>query len=195
MFRYFVAIPLPDDAKDRVVGVQPRDVPGMRRLRHGELHLTLHFLGEVDQGSLESLQSTLSSVEADAFTIDIRGVGTFPLDAEPQVMWAGVESCTELIALHHTVGAALTKAIGFRPEGRPYRPHVTLARFNTPISPGVLHRHLEANQSLAIKSIKINRLNLYSSHFVGNIPEYRRVAGFMLSAPRVSSADGPDCTG
>ncbi|MHC5543448.1 RNA 2',3'-cyclic phosphodiesterase [Singulisphaera rosea] len=147
MLRDFVARPIPDDTKVRLVAVQPRDIPGMRRLGHEELHLTLHFLGELDRRSIESLQSALAAVEADVFAIDIRGVGTFPRDAEPQVMWAGVESCSELTSLHLSVGMALTKAIGFRPEGRPYRPHVTLARFNTPIPSGTLDRHIGTKQA------------------------------------------------
>lgn len=47
MPRHFIAIPLPDDLKDRLVAIQPPAVPGMRLIGREEFHLTVHFLGEV----------------------------------------------------------------------------------------------------------------------------------------------------
>ena len=65
--RYFLAIPLPDEAKDRLVAVQPTAVHGIRLIDRHELHLTLLFLGEVAPQLKESLLMALANVQANAF--------------------------------------------------------------------------------------------------------------------------------
>jgi 2'-5' RNA ligase len=119
MPRHFVAIPLPDEARDRLVAVQPPVVSGMRLLGREELHLTLHFLGEVAVQDLDKVRSALAAVGMNAFTVAVNGIGTFQQEGRPQVLWAGVEANEDLIAVHRSIGAALAAAIGFRPEERP----------------------------------------------------------------------------
>jgi RNA 2',3'-cyclic 3'-phosphodiesterase len=124
---YFLVIPLPDAVKDRLVAVQPRDLPGMRLARRQVLHLTLYSLGAIAAQDDEPVRKALATVKANAFTITISGVGRFQLEGEPQVLWAGVESSVQLFALHQSIGIALADAIGFPPEELPYSPHITLA--------------------------------------------------------------------
>ena len=66
----------------------------------------------------------LAVVKTNAFTIGLSGVGMFPSERHAKVLWAGVELNTDLTALHRSIGLALTDAIGFRPEERPYSPHI-----------------------------------------------------------------------
>src|SRR5260370_33178183 len=146
MPRYFLAMPLPDEAKDRLVAVQPPAAPGMRLIGRQELHLTLHFLGEIAPQYDELVRKALASVQGTAFTITIRGVGRFPLEGQPQVLWSGVQSSPSLLALHHSIGTVLTDAIGFQPEERPYSPHVTLARLNSPVPAVAMERYLQESK-------------------------------------------------
>ena len=66
----------------------------------------------------------------------------FPSERHAKVLWAGVEAKADLIVLHRAIGRALTDAIGFRPEERPYSPHITLARLDEPAPPDVIDRYL-----------------------------------------------------
>ena len=61
MPRYFIALPLPDEARDRLVAVQPPAVSGMRILAREELHLTLHFLGNVAESNIGTLRTALAA--------------------------------------------------------------------------------------------------------------------------------------
>ena len=140
---YFLVIPLPDEVKGRLVAVQPPALPGMRLVGRGEMHLTLYSLGELAPRYDEAIRKALASVKANAFTITISGVGRFQLEGEPQVLWAGIESSPPLLALHRSIGAVLTDAIGFQPEELPYAPHITLARLNAPAPPHFVERYLE----------------------------------------------------
>jgi 2'-5' RNA ligase len=180
MPRFFVAIPLPDDSKKRLLAVQPPSIPGMRLIGPQELHLTLHFLGELIPVSVEAVRRALAKVTLSAFTITIRGLGTFPTEGQPKVLWSGVEGSPALFALHHSVGTALTDAIGFQLEERPYSPHVTLARLNAPAAPGVIEHYLEENQCLQVQSIRLKHFALYSSVLVNDIPQYSEEAVFDL---------------
>jgi len=187
---YFLIIPLPDEVKDRLVAVQPRDIPGMRLAGREEMHLTLYSLGEIAPQDDEAVRKALASVKANAFTITISGVGRFQLEGEPQVLWAGVEGNPCLFALHHSIGAALTAAIGFQPEEHRYSPHITLARLNSPVPPDAVESYLEHNRGFLIPPVLLKRFVLYSSVAVDGVPQYREEAPFPLTPPTAPDGQG-----
>jgi len=179
MPRLFVALPFPDEVKDRLLALKIPEIPGMRRIAGQELHLTLHFLGEVAAG--DAVREALASVQMSAFTITIMGVGRFPPEGQPTVLWAGVENSPSLTAFHQSIGSALTKAIGFQPEARPYSPHITLARLKDPAPPGVVEQFLDENKDFRCPSVLLDRCALFSSVLVNDVPQYRLEAEFCLS--------------
>jgi 2'-5' RNA ligase len=181
MPRYFVAVPLPSETSELLTAVQPAVLPGLRLIGREEFHLTLHFLGEVPQPQDEVLRAALARVGKNAFSIDLRGVGRFPPGGEPRVLWAGVEKSPALLDLHASVGAVLTDAIGYRPEARPYSPHVTLAYLDLPVPPDWIERYLEENKGFQVRSVPVGRFVLYSSAFEDNTPRYREEATFPLA--------------
>lgn len=185
MLRYFIAVPLPDDARNRLVTGQPPALPGMRILARDELHLTLHFLGELPAHDLETARAALETVKTRPFAVTIQGVGIFPSERHAKALWAGVAANSELTDFHRAIGAVVTDAIGFRPEDRPYSPHVTLARLDEPVPPEVIDRYLDENQGFAIPRVPIDRFVLYSSRFDGKIPKYQEEAVFPLD-PTIS---------
>jgi 2'-5' RNA ligase len=181
MPRHFIALPLPDEARDRLVEIQPPAVPGMRLIGRDEFHLTLHFLGEVASQDIEKVRNALAKAKVDAFTMNISGVGMFPSERHAKVLWAGVEANADLIELHSAVGLVLTNAIGFRPEDRPYSPHITLARLDEPAPPDLIDRYLNENKGFTVPPVLIDRFILYSSEFVDKVPRYREEAVLSLS--------------
>ncbi|SEM89668.1 2'-5' RNA ligase [Lihuaxuella thermophila] len=95
-----------------------------------DYHITLQFLGDCSHGQLESIVSALEAVAGKErpFTLTIRGIGTFGRLEQPRILWAGVAG--DLERLRHLQQQVTTNLapIGFPPEDRPYRPHITLAR-------------------------------------------------------------------
>ena len=180
MPRYFIALPLPDEVRDRLVAIQPPAHPGMRILAREELHLTLHFLGDVAANDIDTLRAALATVKMSAFTIGINGVGMFPSERHAKVLWAGVEADEDLTALHRSIGSILSGAIGFRSEERPYSPHITLARLDEPALPDVFDRYLDENREFLVPSVRIDRFVLFSSRFVEDVPKYQEEAVFPL---------------
>lgn len=94
-----------------------------------KLHLTLRFLGEQDEAADARLKSAMRdvSVRHRAFPVQLRQVGAFPNFRRARVVWMGVEPAARLELLQHDVETAC-EAAGFGLDGRPFRPHVTLAR-------------------------------------------------------------------
>ena len=129
--RAFFGVGLPGPARERLAAYLERcreAAPGFRWTPAANLHLTLRFLGRVDEDRLRRLVGRLRGVAVTPFRLGLGGAGSFGQGRAARVAWLGVdEGRAELGEL-----AALVEARcgleGFAPEGRPYRPHLTLAR-------------------------------------------------------------------
>ena len=177
---YFLIMPIPDEVKNRLVAVQPHDLPGVSLAGRQAMHLTLYSLGELSSRYDEAIRQALAQVKANAFTITISGVGRFQLGGEPQLLWAGIESSPPLFALHQSIGTALAAAIGFQREERPYVPHITLARLHSPGPPDAVERYLEDNKGFVVPSVPLDCFALYSSIVVDGAAKFREEAAFPL---------------
>lgn len=102
------------------------------------VHLTLKFLGNVDESKLpdlaEALRRSVSGLPA--FRVSTGALGAFPNARSPRVIWVGLEGdLGALRVLHRAVEEALAP-LGFPPEGRAFAPHLTLARLRETATPG-----------------------------------------------------------
>ena len=162
MPRLFVAVDLPEATKDRVLSLREHDLPPGRWTRREALHLTLHFIGDVPEAVARAYQRALAQVEASSFDMRISGVGQFPIEARPRVIWAGVENRPALRVLYEAVGAAL-ESEGFIRERRRFHPHITLMRFKKPPRRGHASRWINAQQDFYAEPFKVERFVLYES--------------------------------
>jgi 2'-5' RNA ligase len=99
-------------------------------------HLTVKFLGAVSPDRLRGVDRAVTGAAARhaAFTLRLAGMGAFPSDRAPRVLWVGVaqdEGHAALVALAREVETAV-EPLGFAPESRPFSPHLTVARIRTP---------------------------------------------------------------
>jgi 2'-5' RNA ligase len=98
------------------------------------VHLTLKFLGEVDEGLVPTVEEALAAAAGAArpFALALQGGGCFPNERSPRVIWVGVgEGSDEASRLAGEVERAL-KLLGFAPEKRRFRPHLTIGRPKDP---------------------------------------------------------------
>jgi 2'-5' RNA ligase len=134
--RAFVALELPPPVRaacDRALEALRGPAGRLRLAPAGQLHVTLAFLGEIDQARADGVADALRPVVAatPGWPLAIRGCGAFPDLGRPRVLWFGVEdSDGRCGALQAAVWRAL-QPLGFVPEARPFRPHVTFARVRT----------------------------------------------------------------
>ena len=128
--RAFVALELPLDFEDDVAAmsrVLRRAVDG-RFMRRETYHLTLAFLGDVDEVGARSAICALEEACSDMEELELRasGLGTFGRGRD-MTLWMGIEPTAEVMRLGRRVREELA-ARGVAYDGRPFRPHVTLAR-------------------------------------------------------------------
>jgi RNA 2',3'-cyclic 3'-phosphodiesterase len=134
LHRLFVAIELPNETKVLLRRLQ-ETLPGARWVPIEQLHLTLRFIGEVDEETLTAIQAALSRVASEPFTIALQQIGHFPPHRQPRVLWVGLSAGEQLNRLQQQVEATLQTA-GVAPDDRPFSPHITLARLReTPAAP------------------------------------------------------------
>lgn len=130
--RLFIGIPLPEAYQRGLADLRARLAPRLRSTlswtREGNWHVTLKFLGEVVEENVEIIGETLAGLRFAPFILQAGGAGYFPNTRSPRVFWVGLtRGGDECVAWAETVEAAMEE-MGFPREGRPFRPHLTLAR-------------------------------------------------------------------
>jgi 2'-5' RNA ligase len=131
--RAFIAVELPDALKAALGEVQEafRTARGrMKWVRPAGMHLTLKFLGDVEEGLVPEIGRRIEMAcdGRKAFPVHFYGTGVFPDLRRPRVLWIGVKEGAEALIETATALDPLLREIGFPEETRPFRPHLTLAR-------------------------------------------------------------------
>jgi 2'-5' RNA ligase len=132
-YRLFIAAELPPKIKAELIGTQAR----LRRanlpviwVAPGAMHLTLRFLGETSTALIPDLERAIRFGLAPHNLMNLRlnGVGAFPNERRPSIVWAGVGGAVELLQRAQATLDAALGGLGIAPEPKPFQPHLTLGR-------------------------------------------------------------------
>ncbi len=186
MLRLFVAIGLPESVQDELAGLE-RGIPGARWVPSDNLHLTLRFIGEVNEGLAEDAAAALAHVRAPAFEMTLAGVGHFGPLQKAHSVWAGIDPCPPLIRLRDNVESALVRA-GFPPEGRKFKPHVTLARIRGETGHH-LANFLAEHNTFRHGPVTVSSFSLFVSHRSRNGPIYEAAETYRLAGAAPEGED------
>jgi 2'-5' RNA ligase len=137
------------------------DIPGARWVPLEQIHLTLAFLGEVDDDTLKLLTMALSEIQAPGFGLRFDGTGCFPDRRRPRVLWVGLEPEPLLSNLASLVRRAVL-ACGIPQEERPFSAHITLARLRFPASREAAS-FLDRPGSIEIPPVSVREFILFQS--------------------------------
>jgi len=146
--RLFIALPLNAPAiaeLNALVHMCKRLARSTKWVRPEQMHVTLKFLGDVEEEREEDIVTALETAAAMApFTFNLAGVGAFPNPRRPRVIWTGIDrGRDEVTTLAERVDAELA-AKKFAREARPFSPHVTIGRVREPANFDELWRAVEA---------------------------------------------------
>jgi len=134
--RTFIAVDLAAGVKSRLAGLQDqlgRSAAGVKWTRTENMHLTLLFLGEVEQLEVVSICRLVQqrARKHAPFVLEAAGLGAFPNPRRPKILWVGLtEGVAELRALHADLEEGLLDLGCYRREDREYTPHLTLGRLS-----------------------------------------------------------------
>lgn len=190
MTRTFLAIELPAEARATLARERDhlaREFPSIRWVDPASLHLTLAFLGELDDEAVAAAEeaATVAASGAHPFTLALAGLGTFGSPRAPRVVWAGI---TGEVAPLQRMQAHLADALadrGFPREERPFSPHLTLARIRDRLDPTTLDRMQERIQGAASKryaSWRVEAIGMMKSELLRGGARYTQMASARLGA-------------
>jgi 2'-5' RNA ligase len=166
--RTFVAIPLPPAVKHFLADIQAELKSGRVSASWPDpqnFHLTVKFLGPTPRELLPSIQSVMTEFSGTCPDIRLRaeGVGVFPSQGPPRVVWSGIQGRTQpLKQLVRDLDTAL-QSLGIPENSRPFSPHITLARMKKPISYRRLAPLIQPLKMTASKTFSVTHLVFYQS--------------------------------
>ncbi len=181
--RAFVAIAVSADVRAALSAAPARALPSGVRVKWvaaQNLHVTLEFLGEVDDAARIRVTRALSaaSSRSRAFEIAVRGLGQFPERGSPRVVWAGADGGTALFELARAVRTELVSE-RFTVEARPFHPHVTLGR----VEGASREEWWPRDPSVEFGKFEVKEFALVESRLSPAGPAYRDIERFPLLAP------------
>jgi 2'-5' RNA ligase len=173
--RLFAALPIAEPARSEIAKLLShlRELGWPLRLVHDHgVHLTMKFFGEVPPGRLEVIEEAVRGAVPGTGDLELQlgGIGAFPSENRPRIIWVGLDAPAGLELLQDRLERR-AEAIGFPPEGSPFRPHVTLARVREGhrLPPGALE-HLDGEY--APVGFVASELVLYESVLGRGGPRY-----------------------
>ncbi|MBW2163599.1 MAG: RNA 2',3'-cyclic phosphodiesterase [Deltaproteobacteria bacterium] len=180
MVRTFLAIDLPGTQRKILEEHQGRwksTKADVRWIYPSNMHLTLKFLGEIQESSTENLIAVCKEVCClhRSFSLLLNGTGIFPSLKRPRVLWIGVGGKTDLLCkLQNSIETALEKK-GFSREDRAFTSHLTVGRIR---SPRRLSRLLEVflKDEIVIKPFTVKEVIVYKSQLTYRGPIYSPLA-------------------
>ena len=149
---------------------------GLKWVETGNLHLTIKFLGEIEENKTDQVKLTLAQALKDqnCFDIEIAGLGMYPNKRAPRVIWLGIVGASPLKEVYQVINRELT-ALDLTPERRAFSPHLTIAR---------IRKHTDRQQAQQIGEIlstykveslgltTIKQVHLYQSVLTPSGPIY-----------------------
>jgi RNA 2',3'-cyclic 3'-phosphodiesterase len=187
--RLFTAIDLPADMLLRLdrlmMALRPEALINWSPLDN--LHITTKFIGEWPEARLPELDATLATLTSRAgFEVEIAGLGWFPTERSPRVLWVGVEAGDALPELARATEECLQK-LGIAKEERKYSPHLTLARVKHQVPLGQLRRKLADLGRISLGTFVATGFALYKSEPGSNASIYRKLQEYQFAPPSLAA--------
>ena len=156
--------------------------PALKLVAADNLHITLKFLGETERSLVKQIDQVVTDVTFGKSVVDaeLLGLGTFPHMRRPSVVWAGLAQAEVLVTLAGELEERL-EPLGFAPERRAFRPHLTLARVKSK-PPPELAELVDAFEETSFGAARIEAVTLFQSELRPQGPQYTALATAALSS-------------
>lgn len=185
--RTFVAFAVPGAQSAELLGLQSRlapEVPGVRWSMASPLHVTLAFLGDVDDTELNPVCKAVERAASGFPKFDLRleALGAFPDPARARTVWAGLSGpgMPTLLALQAAIAEAVAEA-GYPADGSAFRPHVTLGRLERGRGASLdLTPQVDRYRSWSARPFPVSEVVTYASTLTREGPVYAPLARAIL---------------
>ena len=189
MTRTFIALEMDESLQGLlgdIIRKMAQELPNLRWVDPVGIHLTLAFLGELNDEQLEEVMAAAEDAahRASPFSYRLSGLGVFGSPRQPRVIWVGIEeSSGRLVRLHRILNKELERR-GFEVDTRPFSPHLTLSRVKAPLKPDEQQRLQRLLASLQIAKSSplphVQHLNVMKSELSRTGAKYTCLREFNL---------------
>lgn len=180
--RLFIAVDMPEQVTRELAKLQDPNL-AVNWSSPDTMHLTLRFVGDVQETSgQEQLIQELTAIDMPPMSLTVNGLGYFPPNRQPKVIWAGIMDHPDLMRLQEQVEQACRSA-GLEPDNREYIPHVTLGRVNG-LSKKEVHSFFNRSKKVRIEDIPVREFILYESRLHPDGAEHLPYRRFGLTGQR-----------
>jgi 2'-5' RNA ligase len=183
--RTFLAFEVEERVKEKILSMTEhfrRIDRNVRWVRPENSHVTIHFFGEVDEENIPEIEGIIrdATQETSPFTIEIRGISTFPSITRARVIWYGIYNHEKLNTVYNNVRDGLKgRGIVEKLETRPYTPHLTAGRVKGRMKPRLVDE-IRLHENEKFGSFTVGTLVLFKSTLTGGGPLYEKLSLFNL---------------
>ncbi len=144
----------------------------MKLVKIENIHFTLRFFGDTLLTKIDEIKSCLSQIKIEPFEIEVHGVGAFPNNRRPRVIWIGVtQNADRMCNLKAEIDSHLEE-LGYQSERRKFTPHATIARVRFVKDAEKLISNLDGLVNESIGSMTVSKFNLKKSTLTPSGPIY-----------------------
>ena len=162
MIRLFAGIELPDHIKDQLYALRG-GVPNAVWTERDNLHITLRFIGNIDEHDAEYLHDGFAQIQAPAFDLEMAQVGFFANGTQMRHLWAGVSTFRALDFLHDKLESVAVRH-GLGPDKhKRFHAHCTLAKLRGTTAEDV-QEFIEYHNLFRSDTFSVDHFTLFSSH-------------------------------
>lgn len=177
--RLFIGLSFPDPVLLQIASLRG-SLPHIQWYNHDTYHLTLHFIGEINNYNLlNDLHLMLEKIHFPSFELTLETVNYFQSIAQTQTFWLGIRHSDSLIRLHKKIGQCLQN-INIKLTKQKFVPHVTLAKGNN-LDQSLIAPWLHQYNLFKIPNVKITYFSLFSSYPNKEHPFYTIEANYSLT--------------
>jgi len=178
--RTFIAIELPKEIRDSLANLQDKlksTGADVKWVEPNNIHLTLKFLGEIDDQKLDKITSILENIAKDksSFHSCISSIGAFPRISSPRAIWVGIDKGNnETKEITKQLEEKIEKS-GIPKEDRPFSSHITIGRTRSALNLQKLAQELktlENNLGIKVAEFDVTKITLFKSTLTPKGPIY-----------------------
>ena len=177
--RSFIAVDLDDpNIRDRIVGAQQGLVQtraALKVVEPGIMHLTLRFLGEIPQSTVELVKGAMNELRFRPFEVEFSGLGVFPNIRRISVVWVGITKGQEQLSDIFNQLEPKLRQFGLPADNKGFSPHMTIARVRSALNKEALAKYVEGLSEQEFGRMPVNSVRLKKSTLTPKGPVYTTI--------------------
>ncbi len=154
----------------------------IRWVANENVHLTLRFLGEIEETRIDTIKKVLKETASKypVAEINLEELGTFPTVNNPRVIWIGCKEKGNILTRFYTDLEQKLQDVGLEKDDHPFSPHLTLGRVKSRLRIDLLKTYLEQKKDIRLGTQQVPSLTLFQSTLMQTGPIYTRLEKFHL---------------